>query len=62
MQVRSDEARRNLKALLNEVEYGGEHIVITRYNTPAVVMVPIDWYEQAKRRMAAQEQDAGSGK
>ena len=47
-QVHSDEARRNFKDLLNKVEHGGEHVTILRYDTPAAVIVPVEWYEQAK--------------
>ena len=47
-QVRSDEARRELRGLLNAVEHDGEHVTILRYDTPAAVMVPVDWYEAAK--------------
>lgn len=47
-EVRSDEARREFRHLLNSVEHDGEHITILRYNTPAAVIVPVGWYEQAK--------------
>jgi prevent-host-death family protein len=47
-QVRTDEARRNLRELLNEVEHDGAHVTITRYGAPAAVIVPVDWYEQVK--------------
>jgi prevent-host-death family protein len=46
--VHSDEARRNFKDLLNQVEHGRAHVRILRYDTPAAVMVPVEWYEQAK--------------
>ena len=51
-QVRSDELRTGLRAILNEVEHQGEHITILRYDTPAAVMVPVDWYEKAKTALA----------
>ncbi len=47
-EVRSDDARRRLRELLNEVEHGGAHITILRYNTPSAVLVPVEWYEQAR--------------
>ncbi len=47
-QFKSDEARRNLRDLLNAVEHDGEHITILRYNRPSVVLVPVDWYTQAQ--------------
>lgn len=46
--VRSDEARRSLRDLLNDVEHQGEHVTILRYQTPAAVIVPVEWYEQAR--------------
>lgn len=47
-QVRSDEARRNLRELLNAVEHDGEHVTILRYDTPAAVLVPVEWYRDAQ--------------
>jgi prevent-host-death family protein len=54
-QVQSDEARRNLRTLLNEVEHEDAHITILRYQTPAAVIVPVDWYEEAKALIASNE-------
>ena len=48
----SDEAKRNFRSLLNHVEHDGEHITILRYNTPAAVIVPVEWYEQARAALA----------
>lgn len=50
-QVLSDEARRNFRALLNEVEHQDVHVTILRYRTPAAVIVPVDWYEQAQQAL-----------
>jgi prevent-host-death family protein len=50
--VQSDDARRKLRELLNAVEHDEEHVTILRYDTPAAVMVPVEWYEQAKRAIA----------
>jgi prevent-host-death family protein len=47
--VRSDEARRRFRELLNEVEHGGAHITILRYDTPSAVLVPVGWYERARQ-------------
>ena len=44
--VRSDEARRRLRDLMDEVEHQGAHIYVLRYDRPSVVIVPVDWYEQ----------------
>ena len=46
-EVQSDEARRNWRGLLNEVEHRGEHIILLRYTTPTAVLVPVGWYENA---------------
>ena len=58
--VRSDEARRNLRDLLDEVALGA-HVTILRYDKPAAVLVPVGWYEEAEAAWTARlEQDAGS--
>jgi len=59
-QVRSDEARRNLRQLLDEVEHNGGHITILRYDRPGAVIVPIDWYEQARALIAASAAHTGT--
>ena len=46
IRVRSEEARRRLRWLLSEVEYGG-FVEIFRYQNPVAVMVPPDWYRRA---------------
>ena len=56
-QVRSDEARRNLRELLNAVEHDGEHVTILRYDTPAAVIVPVEWHEQAKAALTDPAED-----
>ena len=53
-QVKSDEARRTFRNVLNEVEHGG-FVEILRYEEPTAVMVPIDWFARAK---AALEREA----
>jgi prevent-host-death family protein len=45
--IHSDEARRRFRDLLDEVEHGGAHVTVMRYDTPAVVVVPVDWYRNA---------------
>lgn len=56
-QVHSDEVRRGLRDLLNAVEHDGEHVTILRYDTPAAVMVPVDWYKQARATLANSTED-----
>jgi prevent-host-death family protein len=46
-EVQSDEARRNWRGLLNEVEHRGQHIILLRYNSPSAVLVPVGWYQRA---------------
>jgi prevent-host-death family protein len=66
-QLRSDQARRNFRGLLDEVEHHDVHITILRYDQPAAVLVSPQWYEEAKAQIAAlawiveREQSAGSG-
>jgi PHD/YefM family antitoxin component YafN of YafNO toxin-antitoxin module len=51
--VRSDEARRTFRALLNDVEHQGAHVTILRYDTPTAVLVPAGWYESAQAALSA---------
>jgi antitoxin (DNA-binding transcriptional repressor) of toxin-antitoxin stability system len=59
--VRSDEARRNLRYLLDQVarDY---HVTILRYDKPVAVMVPVDWYEDAEAAWSAQVERDAEGK
>ena len=43
--VRSAEAQAKFRDLLDEVAQG-EHVYVLRYDKPAAVMVPVDWYER----------------
>jgi len=58
--VRSDEARRDFRVLLNSVEHDGAHVTIARYNTPAAVMVPVEWYERVTSAQRPQDQGEGT--
>jgi PHD/YefM family antitoxin component YafN of YafNO toxin-antitoxin module len=40
-----------MRDLLNLVEHDSAHIYVLRYDIPAAVLVPVDWYE-------AQQSDA----
>lgn len=53
--VRSDQIRRQLRTILNDVEHNGEHYEIRRYKTPTAMLVPHDWYEQARAALAFEE-------
>ena len=54
-QFSSDEARRNFRRILNEVEHG-ETVEILRYGEVAAVMVPSGWYEKAKAALHCLQQ------
>ncbi len=48
--VRSEEARSKLRDLLDEIARDGTHIYVLRYDKPAGVLVPVEWYEDVKAR------------
>ena len=45
--VRADEARAKLRDLLDEIAQGA-CIYVLRYDKPAAVLEPVEWYEQVK--------------
>jgi prevent-host-death family protein len=49
--VRSDEARTKLRDLLDEVAHNDAHIYLLRYDKPAAVIVPVEWYEEMKAQL-----------
>lgn len=56
-EVPGDKVRATFRDTLNEVEFEGEHVVVTRYGKPAAVMVSPTWYEQAKAALAEVDYD-----
>jgi prevent-host-death family protein len=50
-EVTPDDVRRQFRELLNEVEHQDVHLTVTRYGKPAAVIVPVEWYEAAKRKL-----------
>lgn len=44
--VRSAEARRHIRDLLDDAQQG-VHTEVRRYDKPVAVIVPHDWYEKA---------------
>ena len=48
----TQDARREFAALLEDV-LRGQHIEITRYDRPLAVVVPVEWYEEARSALAA---------
>ena len=49
--VRADEARAKLRDLLDDIARDGAHIYVLRYDKPAAVLVPVEWYEDVKARV-----------
>jgi prevent-host-death family protein len=49
--VTPDDVRRGFRELLNEVEHDDVHLTVIRYGKRAAVIVPVDWYEAAKRHL-----------
>jgi PHD/YefM family antitoxin component YafN of YafNO toxin-antitoxin module len=50
--VRSDEARTKFRDLVDEVVQDDTHVYLLRYDKPVAVMVPVDWYEAVKAKIA----------
>ena len=46
-----EEARRKLGDIINRARIAGERTVITRNGTPAVVVVPVEWYLKVRQAM-----------
>jgi prevent-host-death family protein len=49
--VTTDDVRRSLRELLDEVQYEDVHLTVARYGQPAAVLVPVQWYEAAKAKL-----------
>lgn len=45
--VQIEEARKQLGELVDRARLAGEPTMIVRYRTPAAVLVPVGWYEEA---------------
>lgn len=43
-----EEARNQLGDLVERARLNGEHIGITRYGKPSVVLVPVEWHEKCR--------------
>lgn len=54
--VRSQDARDHLRDLLDEVAREGARIYVLRYDKPAAVIVPVEWYEEVKSMLSEGEQ------
>jgi hypothetical protein len=52
--VGTDELRRTLREVLDDVRNKGEHIGIERYSRTDAYLVPPEWYEAAAAALAKQ--------
>ena len=53
-QYTSEDARRELRRILNTVESGGQ-VEITRYGKPLAVVVPVEWRDEAATALTAKK-------
>jgi prevent-host-death family protein len=60
--VTPDDVRRGFRELLNLVEHGDTHLTVLRYGKPAAVIVPVEWYEKAKRKLGEPEHKPQEGR
>ncbi len=49
-QISSYQARTGFRDVLDDV-MRGEHVTISRWNRPAAVMVPPDWWQRARQAL-----------
>ena len=50
--VRLGDARAKLRDLVDEVAQDDAHVYLLRYDKPVAVIVPVDWYEEVKAKIA----------
>lgn len=50
--ARIGDARANFRDLVDEVTQGDAHVYLLRYDKPVAVMVPVDWYDTVKAKIA----------
>jgi prevent-host-death family protein len=53
--AQSNEVRVRWRELADAVEHKGEHVIVQRYTRPVAVVVPIEWYEQARQALKENE-------
>lgn len=46
----SEDARRSFAALMEDV-LRGKHVGVTRYGRPLAVIVPSEWYQEARKAL-----------
>lgn len=49
--AQSNEVRVRWRELADAVEHKGEHVIVQRYTRPVAVVVPVEWYEQARQAL-----------
>lgn len=50
--VSSDEARTKFRDLMDEVAHHEAHVHVLRYGKPVAVIVPTEWYEEMRAKLA----------
>lgn len=58
-QVSIEQARTRLGDLVDRARLAGMPTTIMRYRTPAAVLVPLGWYEQAQAALSSPEGRTG---
>ncbi len=53
--VSIEQARPKLGELVDRARLAGDHLVIARNGRPAAVIVPLDWYDDAREALAPRE-------
>jgi prevent-host-death family protein len=49
-----EEARNQLGDFIERIRLNDEHIALSRYGKPVAVLVPQEWYDEAKALISAQ--------
>jgi GIY-YIG catalytic domain-containing protein len=55
-QILSDQVRLHFRATLSRIQHDGAHLHVVRYSKPVAVLIPVDWYEQAKALISKEGQ------
>ena len=55
-EMQSRQARNELTAILTRAREHGEATIVTHYNRPCAIVVPIDWYEAAQAALTERSQ------
>lgn len=52
-EMQSRQARTDLTHVITRAREHGEATILTHYNRPAAVVVPVEWFERARAALAA---------